>query len=148
MLVNTVPTDKCRPRPVALRYITFCGFVFTTPICHMCMPIAASFIAIVASSRHSRETTARSSLFHSNAGTLLQSAIRCTPLWRTTYALRSTMGQPRLNHVMVAVVHRGKIEQLNVDNIITEFASRNYERRKNICYSSPMRQKCVIKYWH
>ena len=40
------------------------------------------------------------------------------------------MGQPRLNHVMVTAVHRGKIEQFNVDKIMTEFVLRNDERRK------------------
>ena len=54
------------------------------------------------------------------------------------------MGQPRLNHVMVTAVHRGKIEQLNVDKIMTEFVLRNDERRKNICCSALMMRSIAM----
>ena len=44
--------------------------------------------------------------------------------------MRATMGQPRLNHLMVTAVHRGKIEQLNISKIMTDFIVRNDERIK------------------
>jgi len=44
--------------------------------------------------------------------------------------MRATMGQPRLNHLMVTAVYRGKIEQLNISKIMTDFIVRNDESRK------------------
>lgn len=44
--------------------------------------------------------------------------------------MRSTMGQPRLNHLMVTAVHRGGMKHLDVDRLIAEFVLRNDERRK------------------
>ena len=50
----------------------------------------ASFTAIVASSRHTCETAVRSSLFHSDAGTLLQSATTYQELYALHYGPAKT----------------------------------------------------------
>jgi len=44
--------------------------------------------------------------------------------------MRATMVQPRLNHLMVTAVHRGKIEHFNISKIMTDFIVGNDERRK------------------
>ena len=91
----------------------------------------AFVIAIVASSRHTRETnTLCSSLLASSSTATPELALLQSATTSSYICGHATMGQPRLNHVMVTAVHRGKIEQFNVDKIMTEFVLRNDERRK------------------
>ena len=44
--------------------------------------------------------------------------------------MRTSMQQERLNHLMVAAVHRAAIDDINVVKLMKEFINRNEERRK------------------
>jgi hAT family C-terminal dimerisation region len=44
--------------------------------------------------------------------------------------MRSTMDQPRLNHLMVLAVHREKLSSLDIDRVMAEFIMRNDHRRQ------------------
>lgn len=44
--------------------------------------------------------------------------------------LRSSMGQPKLNHVLLLHVHKGRTDNIHLSKIAKEFASVN-ERRKH-----------------
>lgn len=44
--------------------------------------------------------------------------------------MRSTLGQARLNHLMVTAIHGGKLEELDISKLMSEFILRNDERQK------------------
>jgi hypothetical protein len=53
--------------------------------------------------------------------------------------LRSTVSQPRLNHMAILHVHQDKVESLDLNAIQHEFVGKNDSRRKlfgNLCYNS------------
>ena len=43
--------------------------------------------------------------------------------------LRSTMTQERLNHLAILNVHRDKLDEINIEDVLEEFISRNNSRR-------------------
>jgi len=44
--------------------------------------------------------------------------------------MRSTQSQSRLNHLMVTAIHGGKLEELDISKLMSEFILRNDERQK------------------
>jgi hAT family C-terminal dimerisation region len=44
--------------------------------------------------------------------------------------MRSTMDQPRLNHLMVLAIHRNQLSALNIDRVMFEFIMRNDQHRQ------------------
>lgn len=56
------------------------------------------------------------------------SALRFSALRRLKTWLRNTMGQARLNWVMILNVHNDETDQLDLESIANDFISRNLSR--------------------
>ena len=49
--------------------------------------------------------------------------------------LRNSMGQARLNHIMLLNIHKEEAEKMSLAGVVTEFAAKNDRRRADFGYN-------------
>ena len=56
--------------------------------------------------------------------------------------MRSTLGQARLNHLMVTAIHGGKLEELDISKLMSEFILRTTSDKKLLLFLTES-LKCI-----